>query len=273
MQPSGRIRKSIGNGWTRLIDGELKNLQVSVLTLEAEETYSLQTAEREWAFVLIQGECNVHLDSGLTTLLGPRDNPFTELPFALFVSKGETMTFVARKKSVFGVGSAPAERKTSNTFVTPDKVDKAIRGAGNWAREMRKVCWSDNTEGNMLLVAETCSFSGNWSTMPPHRHQQAIPGVEAAYEEAYFFQFSHPHGFGLIWQFDDESGMDQAFSLKANDLVYVGHGYHPVVCAPGTTLYHLTLMAGPQRISLASVHPDYQYLLDEKGLANQFTPR
>ena len=273
MQPCGRIRKNLENGWTQLIGDELKNLQMGALALEVGDKYILPTAERECAVVLVQGECLVTLDSGLSAVLGPRQNPFEDLPSALIVSRDETITFLATKKSVLGIGSAPAERKNGNTLVTPDMVDKAIRGADNWTREVRKICWSDNTEGNILLAGETCTISGNWSTMPPHRHQYDIPGQEVPYEEVYFFQFSHPQGFGLIWQFDDDTGMDQAFSLKTNDAVYVGGGYHPVVCAPGTTLYHLTFMAGPHRMSLASVHPDYQFLLDDKGMANQFTPR
>ena len=271
MQSCGRIRKKIKNGWTRLIDTELNNLQVGILNLESGETHTFRTADTECAIVLVRGECEVTLASGLKASLGPRDNPFEEMPFALFVSRDETITFSARKRSMLGVGQAPAESKMSNTLITPDKVDTAIRGADNWTREVRKICWSDNTEGNILLAGETCTFSGNWSTVPPHRHQFDIPGQEAPYEEVYFFQFSRPQGFGLIWQFDDD--MDQAFSLKTNDAVYVGRGYHPVVCGPGSTLYHLTFMAGPRRESQASVHPDYQYLLDEQGLQNQFVPR
>ena len=121
----------------------------------------------------------------------------------------------------------------------------------------------------MLQVAQ-CAPSGNWSTVPPHRHQFDVEGEEVPYEEIYYFRFSRPQGFGLIWQFDDD--MDQAFSLKTNDAVYISRGYHPVACGPGAMLYQLTLMSGPRRISQASLHPDYRFLLEEKDLANQYTP-
>lgn len=35
----------------------------------------------------------------------------------------------------------------------------------------------------------------------------------------------------------------------------------------------LTCMAGPQHLSQARVHSDYEFLLREQGLANQFTPQ
>lgn len=266
----GRIRKEIQPGSTTLVDTELAHLKMDVLNLAAGQSCTLHTGEREYALVLVHGECAINLSGGLDAGLGPRKNPFEDMASGLFVSKEETITVSAKQPSMIGIGSAPASVKTANTLIDPNQVVKSIRGSGNWTREVRKIFWSDNSEGNMLLAGETCTFSGNWSTMPPHRHQFDIPGQEAPYEEVYFFQFSRPQGFGLIWQFDDD--MDQAFSLKTNDAVYVGRGYHPVVCGPGSTLYHLTFMAGPRRESQANVHPDYQFLLDEQGLQNQFVP-
>ena len=272
MQDCGRIREQIGKGWTQIVDSELKNLNMGVLNLESGETYTLHTREREYAIILIRGQSEVRLDSGLAARLGLRRNPFEDMPSGLFLSRDETITFSATEPSLFGIGSAPAKNKTANTLITPEKVKKGMRGSDNWTREVRKIFWSDNTEGNLLLAGETCTPSGNWSTVPPHRHQYDIPGVEAPYEEIYFFQFSRPQGFGLIWQFDDEGEMDQAFSLKTNDAVYISRGYHPVVCGPGATLYHLTFMAGPRRISRAAIHRDYQFLLDEKQMDNQYIP-
>jgi len=272
MQSCGRIREPIGKGWTQLTKAELNNLEMGTLCLEAGEEYTLKTLEREYAIVLIQGTCEVKTESGLAGILGPRRNPFEDMPFGLFLSRGETITFCAKEHSFCAIAHSPAARKMANTLVTPDDVETAVRGSDNWTREVRKVCWSDNTEGNLLIAGETCTPSGNWSTVPAHRHQYDVEGEEASYEEIYFFQFSRPKGFGLIWQFDDDGEMDQAFSLKTNDAAYMGAGYHPVACGPGSILYQITFMAGPRRISMARIHADYQFLLDDKQLANQYTP-
>lgn len=273
MRTCGRIRKEIGQGWTEITAGELRNLEMAVLHLGGGQTHTLQTGDREFALVLIQGECRVSLRSGPGATLGPRRNPFDDLPYALFVSREETVDFEARDSSFFGIASSPAEKKLAHTFITPDQVGAGLRGADNWTREVRKICWSDNTTGNLLLAGETCTPSGNWSTIPPHRHEYDVEGEEAAYEEIYFFQFSRPQGYGLIWQFDDQGDLDQAFSLKTNDAVYQNKGYHPTVCSPGTTLYHLTFMAGSRRESWARVHKDYRYILEEADLENQFRPK
>lgn len=273
MRSCGRIRREIQSGWTAITSGQLASLELAALSLQAGEEFVLDTGDREHAAVLIRGECQVGLDSGLAAVLGPRRDPFEGLPFALFVSREETVHFRACSESLFGVGSSPAANRLANTVVTPAEVEVTIRGADNWVREVRKVCWSDNTAGNLLLAGETCTPPGNWSTMPPHRHQLAEAGEEAAYEEIYFFQFSHPAGFGLTWQFDDDGELDQAFSLKTNDALYHNQGYHPVVASPGATLYHLSFMAGPRRISEARIHPGFRRLLRERGLENPFRPQ
>jgi 5-deoxy-glucuronate isomerase len=273
MRACGRIRKSIGHGWTQITSGELQNLELSALKLGAGDVHALRTSDREYAVVLIEGECQIVLQDGPTGVLGPRLNPYEYLPSGLFVTREEAVTFRAVRPSLLGIASSPATNKLENKIICSHEVEVVIRGADNWSREVRKVCWSDNTRGNMLLAGETCTPSGNWSTIPPHRHQYDVEGEEAAYEEVYFFQISHPQGYGLIWQFNDEGSMDQAFSLKTGDAVYQNEGYHPVVCSPGTDLYHLTFMAGPQRESRARVHKDFEYILNEVNLRNQFTPR
>ena len=278
MTPScGRIRTPILPGLTPIVESELTALQFSTLSFVSDTEVSIQTGSREYAFVLIHGRCEAMIEGQGTYSLGPRPNPFEHPPYALFVTRDSRVVFCAGDRDVdqptlIGIGSAPAERQCPNAYITPDQVSGGQRGADNWQRTVRMVCWSDNTEGNMLLAGETCTPSGNWSTVPPHRHERDIPDVEAPYEEVYFFQFSRPQGFGLARQFDDDGQLDQAFSLVSGDALYMAGGYHPVGCAPGSTLYHLSLMAGPQRISRASVHKDYRFLLDEKQIENQYKP-
>jgi 5-deoxy-glucuronate isomerase len=222
------------------------------------------------AFVLVRGDSDARLSGGISARLGPRDNPFDAPPYGLFVSREETVTFTAMAETLIGAGSAPAAVKMAPTVITPQQIGGGFRGVGNWSRQVRFVCWSDNTVGNFLIAGETVTPSGNWSTIPPHRHQFDIPGEEIPYEEVYFFQFSKPQGFGLAWQFDDAGTMDQAFSIKTNDALYMAAGYHPTACAPGATLYHLTFIAGPHRMSKSRVHDDFRFLLDEHCVENPY---
>ncbi len=266
----GRIRKPIAEGWNQLTDHELQNQKVALLNLKKGERYALSTQNDEYSLVILEGALSFAVQSGLEGTLGPRRNVFEDLPEGLLLTREEEVTLTAISDCQVGIHYAPAPRKYRNYLMKKEDIRVNERGADNWRRTVRKIFWNDNSEGNVLLTGETVTYPGNWSTMPPHRHQFYEEGKEMPYEEGYLFKFSHPKGFGLIYQFDDQ--MDQAFSLKTNDVAHVGGGYHPVVAAPGSYLYHLTCMAGPKRLSQARVHADYEYLLEEQGLENQFTP-
>ena len=265
-----RIRKDIIYGWTPLTDGELSQLDVGMIRLKPGQTFDIKTRAREFAFVLIHGECDISLASGLEGSMGPRGNPFEDPPFGLFVTRDEQVTFIARAETLIGAGSAPAAGKMTNRLVHPEDTGGGRRGADNWERLVRFVCWNDNTEGNMLMAGETCTPSGNWSSVPPHRHQIDTPGEEVPYEEAYFFQFSRPEGFGLLRDFDAGFDHDEAHVIRHNDLFCIPGNYHPLVCGPGATLYHLTFMAGPRRMSQSSVHPAYMSILEDRDMPNPF---
>lgn len=270
MTRCGRIRKPLQEGWTALVEHELSYLTTAALQLRAGQSYTLATGQREYALVLVGGECRVTIEGGESGTLGPRGNPFAEMPSGMMVSRDETVRITAVQDSLLGAGSSPAAVKKRSGIVTSDQTRRANRGTGNWAREVRFVCWSDNTDGNLLIAGETVTPSGNWSTIPPHRHQYDIEASEVPYDEAYFFRFSKPQGFGVAYQFDDEGQLDQAFSLRTNDTLYMGYGYHPTGCAPGADLYHLTFIAGPKRKSQSSVHKDFRFLLEEHRMENPF---
>lgn len=268
----GRNRNPLTRGWNQLTNDELSSQKIALLVLEQDDTFKIHTKDNEYALVILEGTVAFTIHAGQTGALGPRRNVFEDLPEGLLLTREETVTLTAMSDCQVGIHYAPAPRKFRNYLMKKDDIRVNERGADNWRRKVRKIFWNDNSEGNALLTGETVTYPGNWSTMPPHRHQFYEEGEEMPYEEGYLFKFSHAKGFGLIYQFDDNNQVDQAFSVKENDVAYVGGGYHPVVAAPGSYLYHLTCMAGPHRQSQARVHPDYEYLLQEQSLMNQFTP-
>lgn len=266
----GRVRKKIDDGWNNILEDELKGLRMAILKMPKGFKHTVCTEQMEYGFVLINGWCAFEIDGKMKGEIGPRKDPFTSQPYGLMVTKEEKVLISAKEDSLIGVGMAPANKKMSNKLITPDMTGGGVRGKDNWSRLVRFVLWSDNSEGNCLMMGETVAPSGNWCTIPPHRHQYLIENEEVPYEEAYFFQFSKPQGFALGWQFDDNQVMDIAFSIKSNDTLYMDKGYHPVACAPGSSLYQLTVMSGPFRISKAKIHEDYQFILNESNMENPY---
>jgi 5-deoxy-glucuronate isomerase len=97
------------------------------------------------------------------------------------------------------------------------------------------------------MVVEVLTPGGNWSSYPPHKHDEQRDD-EAELEEIYYFEVNG-HG-GLGYQRVYSSGPDRQIDLLAEvgsgDVVLVPYGYHgPSMAAPGYDLYYLNVMAGP----------------------------
>ena len=97
-----------------------------------------------------------------------------------------------------------------------------------------------------LIVGETYTPSGNWSTYPPHRHTVDDLPAEAAHEEMYYFRVNPRDGFGISRVYTDE-GYEENFTVRDHGMQMMPEGYHTVVSAPGYTTYYLWVLAGTQR--------------------------
>ena len=266
---SGRIRKAaVKNEITWLVDGQMENIKSAVLELEAGHSVTLSTNEWEFGFVLVEGQFSISTESGQVFETSIREDIYDK-PSGIIISRDENIEIKAIKDSVIGVGSAPAQKKYPNKMVSPSDVGGGERGKDNWTRDVNFVIWNDNTQGNMLMMGETLIPSGNWATIPPHRHDEQHDD-EAPYNEIYYFRSKHLGGIGLAWQFNDSGDMDQAFSIKSGDSIYMDEGYHPIVSFPGGPLYQLTIMSGPLRESKARLHSDYKYIIDSSNMVNPY---
>jgi 5-deoxy-glucuronate isomerase len=261
-------------GVTTILDQDGRGLSVRTFSGPRGTVAVLATAAHECAVVLVYGTVTIALANEPAIRLGPRPSPFTHMAHALLISGPQDVRLFAEEECLVLISSAPARAVRATQIIRPQDVRQSERGEQNWRRQVRLVCWSDNTSGEQLLIGETVTPSGNWSSVPPHQHQEYIAGadepLEVPYEEAYFFLFSNPHGFALSRHFNLDESIDECYTLRNGDLLHVKKGYHPIVCAPGTSFYHLTMMAGSFRRSAASLHPDHRQILGNGDVDNPF---
>ena len=88
---------------------------------------------------------------------------------------------------------------------------------------------------------------GNWSSYPPHKHDEDRPGVETMLEEIYYYEVARD-GFGYQRVYSSGPGreIDITAEVRTGDAIVMPHGYHgPSMAAPGYDLYYLNVMAGP----------------------------
>ncbi|HEY8216824.1 MAG TPA: 5-deoxy-glucuronate isomerase [Acidimicrobiia bacterium] len=125
-----------------------------------------------------------------------------------------------------------ADRDVTTRMIDPEEVEEEERGDGPTRRRVRTY-----VPDGPLIVGETLNPPGGWSSWPPHRHE---------HEECYLYRFTPAHGFGVHVGFDDASGepVDRPVLVRDGHIERITDGWHPVVAAPGATMYYLWALAG-----------------------------
>ena len=165
---------------------------------------------------------------------------------AAYVPPGQALELVARRDAVVAVAAAPLADRPAGVarLIGPTQQEVRTTGTGNWSRSIRTILGPDDDAGRLLL-GETVNPPGNWSSYPPHKHDRHAPPTEVALEEVYYYRFKPEGGFGVQLIYDDRIG--RAKIVQDGDVVAIPSGYHPVVAAPGYSLYYLWVMAGEGR--------------------------
>ena len=113
-------------------------------------------------------------------------------------------------------------------------------------------------EADRFIVCEVITPAGNWSSYPPHKHDEEKDG-ENSLEEIYYFETrltpdgpdlpsSDPIGYARVYA-SDKRPIDVNTEVRTGDVVLVPYGWHgPAMAAPGYDLYYLNVMAGPGRV-------------------------
>jgi 3D-(3,5/4)-trihydroxycyclohexane-1,2-dione acylhydrolase (decyclizing) len=100
---------------------------------------------------------------------------------------------------------------------------------------------------------EVLTPGGNWSSYPPHKHDEDRPGEETVLEEIYYYEVARGGvGFQRVYGSGPGRDIDVCAEVRSGDAVIMPHGYHgPSMAAPGYDLYYLNVMAGPRRAGVA----------------------
>ncbi|WP_426565039.1 5-deoxy-glucuronate isomerase [Angustibacter sp. McL0619] len=139
------------------------------------------------------------------------------------------------------------------------EVPVELRGAGIASRQVRNFGTPGVLEADAIIACEVITPAGNWSSYPPHKHDEERDGVETELEEIYYFECqvesahdgrdlpagADPVGYQRVYG-TAERPIDVFAEVRTGDVVLVPHGWHgPAMAPPGYDLYYLNVMAGP----------------------------
>jgi 5-deoxy-glucuronate isomerase len=250
-----------------------------VLELGAGGAHGFTSGEDELIVLPLEGAATVAVDGERYELEG-RGSVFTAVSDCLYVPRDARVEIAAAAGGRFALPSARAARRREPVHVAASDVEVELRGAGQASRQINNFGGPDATFADRLIAVEVLTPAGNWSSYPPHKHDEDVPGVETALEEIYYFELaSGPGGApGLGYQRVYGSGpgreIDVTAEVRSGDVVVMPHGYHgPSMAAPGYDLYYLNAMAGPgERAWRFTDDPDHAWIR-ETWAGQELDPR
>ena len=236
-------------------DSDLQLLNFSIIQSGQLEKYSGILKDCEAAFVITKGLLEFFVNGKSIGKL-QRKNVFDEPPFAVYAPPSTKYTMKFQEESEVCIISCRTETKYEARLIEPKDLKFKRVGEETYCRNITNIMPETFSAGKIVL-GETINDDGNWSSYPPHKHDEDNLPEEVKMEEIYFFKIHPETGFGMIRVFDDKD--NNLFLLKNNEVVTIPKGYHPVTVAPKHQIYYLWALAGEKRILMPNTHPDFRF--------------
>ncbi|MEU8467903.1 5-deoxy-glucuronate isomerase [Streptomyces sp. NPDC029006] len=239
-------------GWTH------SSLRVVELTPGGTQTFT--TGDSEWIVLPLEGGCTVRIEQSEFQLRG-RESVFAGVSDFVYAPRDTRVQIASGAGGRFALAGAKCERRLPARYGPAPEVPVEERGSGRCARRVRNFASADSFDCGKLIAVEVITPGGNWSSYPPHKHDEHRPGEESELEEIYYFEIDGPNGLAYQRVFPSRpGGCDLLAEVRSGDAVLVPDGWHgPSIAQPGHDLYYLNVMAGPgaTREWRIRFHPDH----------------
>lgn len=225
------------------------------------ETASEATGDREAMLVLVEGKAEIAVGGRRFGEVGDRMTVFERRkPHAVYAPNDAEWTARATTPCTLAVCTAPGLGGHNARVIGPDDIVAATRGKGANLRHIHNIAMEDQDFADSLLVTEVFTPQGNWSSYPPHRHDEDDFPRMTYLEETYYHRLDPAHGFGFQRVFTEDGSLDETMAVADGDVVLVPKGHHPCAAPYGYDLYYLNVMAGPLRKWRFANHPDHDWI-------------
>ncbi len=232
---------------------------LKVATLAAGAAVELSAAPEERIVVPLNGSFTVTVDGQDFSLAG-RTSVFSGPSDVLYSGVEKAVNIRSADGGRVAIATAPAKASYPTRLITAAETPVELRGAGNCSRQVHNFGTPAALEADRFIVCEVITPAGNWSSYPPHKHDEEKDG-ETSLEEIYYFETqvaagaagrpdsnANAIGYQRVYA-SDERPIDVAAEVRTGDVVLVPYGWHgPAMAAPGYDMYYLNVMAGPGRV-------------------------
>ena len=228
-----------------------RNLYYGRIILDAsDEPLVFETADRETGFICLDGSATVSTGDSSFDL---------DRYDALYLPRDSQVTVVTKSGCDLAELAAPVDNRYPIQFVKFAEVRKDpslhfIAGKPPIERDLN-ILLGKNVEAGRIMAGITFSSDGNWTSFPPHEHQDML-------EEAYLYIDMPAPQWGLQMVYTDLQEPELVEVVREGDVILMPQGYHPNVAAPGGSINFLWMMAAnregvDRQFGVVNVQPEY----------------
>ncbi len=241
-----------------------------VVALEPGVPFELHTAGTEIAVLPLSAERLTVRAVDADLRLDGRASVFARVSDFAYVGRETTVELTSETGGEVALPAAPCQAALPPRYGPAEDVAVEVRGGGQATRQitnfMSPEAWS---HADKLMCVEVYTPDGNWSSYPPHKHDDS-PECEVNNEEVYYFRIGDAgttgysqRGFGLHRTYTTDGEIDENVAVHDADVFHIPRGYHgPCIAAPGYDMYYLNVLAGPSGLrSMAFCDdPDHHWI-------------
>jgi 5-deoxy-glucuronate isomerase len=236
-----------------------KYIDFRVVRLMGGQSISGQTDNSEVALVVIAGTINIASSAGSWNAVGERTDPFSGPPVAVYLSAATKYEIHAVNNAEVAICAAPAREVRKARLIAPALDSEYTRGTGNAQRHIRNILMGED-DASSLFLTEVITLPGNWSSYPPHKHDEDNPPSESQLEEVYYYRAKPAKGFAFQRIYTSNGDIDETITAHDGDAVLVPRGYHVCSAAPEYWIYYLNVLAGPKHVYHITFDPEHAWI-------------
>lgn len=262
--------KELTEGVTLLQEISEKNapltyIRLKIIEMESGASYEESLTQFECCLVALTGKITVTDFAETFSEIGTRESVFERIPTdSVYLSTQQKFRVTAKTAAKIVLCYAPSEKKLPTQLIKASDNSIENRGMYQNKRLVHTILSDTSSISDALLVVEVLTDSGNWSSYPPHKHDQNDLPRESLLEETYYHEMNPRQGFVFQRVYTDDRSLDETMTVENGDVIVVPKGYHPVGVPDGYESYYLNIMAGPIKKWQFHNDPAHEWILNRK---------
>lgn len=225
-----------------------------VLALAPGDEITVDTDDEEMILLPLAGAAQVEV-AGQRFEISGRADVFTAVTDFAYLPRDSSASIRSATGGRYALPGARAERRLPFRYGPADRVPVELRGAASCSRQVNNFATPAEFDTDKLIACEVITPAANWSSYPPHKHDETTE-AESRLEEIYYYQFRTIAaagdldlpgvGYQRVYGTTDRP-IDVLEEVGDGDVVLIPHGWHgPAMAAPSHHMYYLNVMAGPE---------------------------